>query len=47
VRAVVCLRLAFDSSATLPRALAHRVAFGDGSTAEGAVVRARLSVRRS
>ena len=38
VRAVVYLWLAFDSSAAVPRALTHRVAFADGDSADGARV---------
>ena len=38
VRAVVYLWLAFDSSAAVPKALTHRVAFADGDSADGARV---------
>jgi murein DD-endopeptidase len=41
VRAVVYLWLAFDSSAALPKALTHHVAFADGDSADGA----RVSLR--
>jgi len=41
VRAVVYLWLTFDSSATLPRALTHHVAFADGSVADGVSVLVR------
>jgi hypothetical protein len=46
VRAVVCLWLAFDSSAAVPRALTHHVAFAGGSAADGApvLVRARAEL---
>jgi murein DD-endopeptidase MepM/ murein hydrolase activator NlpD len=37
-RAVIYIWLTFDSSAVVPRALTHHVAFADGSTADGASV---------
>jgi murein DD-endopeptidase MepM/ murein hydrolase activator NlpD len=43
VRAVVYLWLALDSSAAMPKALTHHVAFADGSTADGATVVVRPS----
>jgi len=44
VRAVIYIWLAFDSSATVPRALAHHVAFADGSAVDGAPVLVRPQV---
>jgi hypothetical protein len=41
VRAVVYLWLTFDSSAALPRALTHRVVFGDGTAADDTPVLVR------